>query len=210
MDKIFTYKELQDLFREDNKPLGKGAFGAVRPLDDFTLIKTYISETRDRSVDEMIATFKERKEAEEKRLERFPNSMTREKRIIKSRKGLYKTSKSFSLIKGLAYYDGYAFGTLLRWYKNYLTLSRMNIRTLSDEQKEQLMINFDLLMKDFFDNYIYPMDIKEGNILFNPNTLDVKMIDLEDGLVDFLDEYNPYDYETCDEKIKKLKDRLLK
>ena len=63
MDKIFTYDELKELFKEDNEPLGKGAFGAVRPLDDFTLIKTYISETKGKSIDEMIATFKERKEA---------------------------------------------------------------------------------------------------------------------------------------------------
>ena len=64
MDKIFTYDELKELFREDNKPLGKGAFGAVRPLDNITLIKTYLSETRDRSVDDMISLFKEKKEAQ--------------------------------------------------------------------------------------------------------------------------------------------------
>ena len=210
MDKIFTYKELQDLFREDNKPLGKGAFGAVRPLDNITLIKTYLSETRDRSLDDMISLFKEKKEAQEARLIKTPDLMTREKRVIRSRKALYKTSKSFGLIRGIAYYDGYAFGTILRWYKNYLTLNRMNVHNLSKEQIDKLLFNLDELMQDFYNNYIYPMDIKEGNILFNPNTLDVKMIDLEDGLVDFLDEYNPYDFDTCEDKVQKLKNRLLK
>ena len=210
MDKIFTYDELKELFKEDNEPLGKGAFGAVRPLDDFTLIKTYLSETRDRSVDEMISLFREKKEAQEARFIKTPDLMTREKRVIKSRKALYKTSKSSGLIRGIAYYDGYAFGTLLRWYKNYLTLNRMNVHNLSKEQIDILLFNLDELMQDFYDNYIYPMDIKEGNILFHPRTLDVKMIDLEDGLVDFQDEFNSYDFDTCEDKVQKLKNRLLK
>jgi hypothetical protein len=36
------------------------------------------------------------------------------------------------------------------------------------------------------------------------------MIDLEDGLVDFQDEFNPYDFDTCEDKVQKLKSRLLK
>lgn len=210
MDKIFTYTELVDLFKKENEPIGKGIFGVVRPLNNTTLIKTYFADAKTDDATYILDKFSRVKKEENFKVKEYPYYMTREMRIRRAKKELFKTKYSGGLIKGIAYYDGYAFGTLLTWYKNYLTLSSSEARRLSSEEREKIIQNIDVVLNDFFDNYIYPLDLKESNIMYNPRTLDIKFIDLEDGLVHFRDSYSSYEHDRCVEKRNQVKQRLLK
>ena len=210
MDKIFTYKELEELINGKDELLGSGALGIVRPIDNYTLIKYYRADVKPKNIDMTIEKINFKKEQLKEALRRSPNYETREKKIIKARRALLKTKYSKSLIRGIAYYDDYAFGVLLSWYKNYFTMMDKELKNLSLSERTQLMDNLDMVLEDFISNNIFPIDMKESNIMFNPRTLDVKFIDLDDGLCKFLDSKVTL-YETkCMEKRNKIRNRLMK
>ena len=209
MDKIFTYKELEELLNREEKPLGTGALGIVRPIDNFTLIKYYKTDVKPKSIDVTIEKINLKKEFIKETLRSCPNYETREKRIIKARRALLKTKYSKSLIRGIAYYDDYAFGVLLSWYKNYFTMMDKELKNLSLSERTQLMDNLDMVLEDFFNNNIFPIDMKGSNVMFNPRTLDVKFIDLDDGLCKFLDSKDDSYVTKCMKRRNEIKKRLL-
>ena len=69
----------------------------------------------------------------------------------------------------------------MTWYKEYDTLYNV-FDNLSCSEKIKVLKRTKELFIELMDNDIYPTDICEDNILVNPKTLDVKMIDLDDPL----------------------------
>ena len=193
-----------------------GAYGILINYDDTTLIKLYYkdifgtyttlnSETLDKEINILLEVDKEMNE--------FNLNYTSKLQHLKE---IYKTlikTKSNSLIKGIAMYKGYPIGILLEKYKNYIKLSQV-YKNLNKQDKIQVLEKVKELMFDLFNNNIFPTDIKENNILINPDNLDIKLIDL-DGHETRIETENyikkyPHIKNYCINKFEQMSIRILK
>ena len=85
---------------------------------------------------------------------------------------------SKDLIEGVLSYRNVFVGTKMKYYKGYIELDKAKNLL----QKKDIIVCLEktlLLIKDLLENEIIPLDIKESNILINPKTLDVVLIDLD-------------------------------
>ena len=170
-------KELLNLLFDPNRDF-KGCYGILNvkgnhiyKINYSNLIRTYISHN-DNCLDEEID-----------RLLYDENGIITDiynsKNKLKEFKKLENTLSS-DLINGVLSYRNVYVGTKMKYYKDYIKLDKAkNILNKSDFIKclEKSL----LLIKSLLENEIMPLDIKESNILINPKTLDVVLIDLDDN-----------------------------
>lgn len=160
---------------------GHGTYGILMNYNESTLIKiyykdifnTYITlddDVLDKEINILLETEKQIKEIDS----HYIDNLQHLKRIYTK----LKRTKSNSLIKGIVTYKGYPVGVLLENYKGYLNFADV-YRNLDAQAKIKVLKMAKELMLDLFNNNIFPTDIKENNILINPNNLDVKLIDLD-------------------------------
>lgn len=84
------------------------------------------------------------------------------------------------LLEGIAMYRGYPIGVLMKYYENYKNLGDV-ITSLGENQKVYVTNRVEFLLYELINSSIYPRDIKMDNILINTDTLDTKIIDLDDN-----------------------------
>ena len=174
-------EKIIELLSNKNKYYDYGAYGILAEYNDTTLIKIYYKDIFNtytsldiKTLDEEINILLE----VEKDMMEFNKSYITKLQQLKTIYRALKKTKSNSLIKGIVTYKSYPIGVLLENYKNYLKLSQI-YKNLSNEDKIEVLNRVKELMFDLLDNNIYPADIKENNILINPNNLDIKLIDLD-------------------------------
>lgn len=180
-----------------------GAFGILFKYDNSTLLKIYYEDIFN------TYTTLDSNKLDQEIINIDINKLDQLKKIYTT----LKKTKSNSLIKGIITYKGYPIGILLEYYKNYLKLS-VTYEKLNPNDKIKVLSNIKELLNNLFENNIYPTDIKEDNILINPDNLDIKLIDL-DGIETQIknNEYIkkcPHIKNYCMEKYYKMSIRLLK
>ena len=168
--------------------IGEGSNGIVSIYDNQTLIKihykdiinSYYSNDFD-SIDEEI----EEKLALENKMKQVGFGETnRLKQLIN------KLEKSNSkLIEGIVMYRKYPIGVLLKYYSGYKSLGYV-LLNLTDDEKIIVYNKIEMLLYNLVECGIYMSDIKFDNIVIDENTLDVKIIDLDDQETTIRD--NPY------------------
>lgn len=160
---------------------GHGSYGILMNYDENTLIKIYYKDIfntyttlDDKVLDEEISILLEVEKQMKEIFSDYVGNLQRLKIIYTA----LKRTKSNSLIKGIVTYKGYPIGVLLENYKGYLNFADV-YRNSDAQAKIKVLKMAKELMVDLINNNIFPTDIKENNILINPNNLDVKLIDLD-------------------------------
>ena len=170
-------KELLKLLFNSNRDF-KGCYGILNvkgnhiyKINYSNLIRTYISHN-DNCLDE-----------ETDKLLYDENGLITDLYNSKNKLNEFKkleNTLSSNLIQGVLSYRNVYVGTKMKYYKDYIKLDKAkNILNRSDFIKclEKSLY----LIKSLLENEIMPLDIKESNILINPKTLDVVLIDLDDN-----------------------------
>ncbi|MBQ7240086.1 MAG: hypothetical protein IJS56_01470 [Bacilli bacterium] len=207
MDAHFDSNNLKE-FLKTNKPIGKGYFGSCYLYNNDYVLKAMVEESKKKSNRVIYKEIKEDKKLEEYYFKTYDtNYTTKEERLKETMERLSYTKYSYDLIQGLAYYYNYCFGTVLKYYKDYLTLAHSSIYNLSQEELDELYHNIEVSYEDLFNNYIYPLDIRDENIMFN-NNLEVKLIDLDDGLTFYNYNKSEKKEEICRNKLKEIRKDL--
>ena len=181
INKELTKNEVNDILFK-NEIIGMGGFGLISKYDEDTLIKIYYRNIMDTFLsghielldEEIKDDFEKDKNIEKKKVTKKVSVQT----LTKNMEQLEKT-KSGSLIKGIATYQGQPLGVFLEYYKDYQLLKKV-FPFINDAKKEQVLSSTAKLLVDLFENGIFPKDIKENNIMVRKKDLDVKLIDLDD------------------------------
>ena len=209
-------EKIIEILSDKNKYCGFGAHGIIIEYDETTLIKIYHTDifngyknldiiTLDEEINVLLETEKEMKE--------FKRNYLSKLQQLKKTYIALKRTKSNSLIKSIVTCKGYPIGVLLENYKNYLKLSEI-YKNLNNDEEIIVLKNVKELMFDLLDNNVFPTDIKENNILINPNNLEIKLIDLDgyETRVEskiYIEKY-PHIKNYCIQKYNKMCIRLSK
>lgn len=123
---------------------------------------------------------------------------------VKNLKSLIDKQKSVQMThlpKGLVYVDGFCVGTLIQNHKDYVNLfEHLKGNGLSEESVSLISKNLSLATEELLKNYIYHRDFTLRNVMYNPNTNDVQIIDFEDAVSSLNEKDKGYE--------KSVKDRL--
>ena len=175
-------------FYNITKYIGVGSFGLVRSINDDILVKAYREFFGFSKPIDLPKTLMDKKALEEDIVSRYSYKKKKGDYILMAKTRLSKTKYANDLILGCALYNDFAFGAILKNYKGYRKLNS-KISRLSVDDYIKLVVNIDKHLDDLFNNYIYPNDVKESNILFNDD-LDIKIIDLDDEVTFYCDSEN--------------------
>lgn len=200
--------ELQTICAK-NKIIGQGSYGIVYKLDDDTLFKFNYKDFIDcfdvkgnkfdtRCLGDISSEIKDKKEIERivyKGKERYD--------IQAIRKATNKQSqiKLTTLTQGLVFCDNYCVGYLLHNHKNMVNLYDFVLKVgLKDLDAQKVSDGINNAVTELMQNNIYHYDFTTRNILINPETNDIQIIDFEDQL---------RVYDAPDENsIKKMKQQI--
>lgn len=173
-----------DLLRifNNNKCIGNGVYGMVYEYDDTTLIKIYYKDIfrffTSKNIDDLNNEVDINLYVESEMLEIRSDYVTKLNRLVNIGNCLNRAD--CSLMKGIVLYHGYPIGILLNYYKGYVNLGEIFEKL--DGQSQLIVINkVKFMLFRLFEYGVYPLDLKESNVLVKPETLDVQFIDL-DGL----------------------------
>ena len=174
-------EKIIEFLSNKSKYYGRGAYGILVEYDESTLLKIYYKDVFNtytnldiKTLDEEINILLE----VEKDMTDFNSKFIGKLQQLKTIQKALKKTKSNSLIKHIVTCNGYPIGVLLEKYKNYLKLSQV-YKNLNNDEKIEVLRRVKELLFDLLGNNIFPADIKENNILINPNNLDIKLIDLD-------------------------------
>ena len=209
MEVCFNKRELKK-FLKDNKPLGEGTFGLVYNFNDDCLIKAYVDEEKRKNYKEIYRDINESKIQEEYYMrlgDPIYTSRDRDLRRVMDR--LSYTKYSYDLVQGLAYYYEYCFGSILKYYNNYTVLDDGIVSELPMDALNLLFHNIDIALEDLINNHIYPIDLKEDNIMYDDN-MNIKLIDLDDCLTAYANSYSDYYERECLSSAKNVKKEILR
>lgn len=160
--------------------IGDGVYGKVYEYDDNTLIKFYYKDILhfflSKNIDDLNRDIDVNIFVENEMLQLREDYVTKKDRLINIINCLNRVG--CSLIKGIVLYRGYPIGVFLNYYKGYVNLDEVLLK-LNDKNRLVVMNKVKAFFSRLFDCGIYPLDLKESNILVNVKTLDVQFIDLD-------------------------------
>lgn len=180
-----------DLLRivNNNKCIGSGVYGMVYEYDDTTLIKIYYKDIfnflTSKNIDDLNKEVDINLYVENEMLEIRSDYVTKLDRLINISNCLNRAD--CSLIKEIVLYHGYPIGILLNYYKGYVNLGEI-FEKIGDQSKLIVINKVKSMLSRLFEYGVYPLDLKESNILVNCETLDVQFIDLDGGETRYEDE----------------------
>lgn len=209
----------EDLFHylTNNNCIGQGCIGRISIYDENTLIKIYYKELIDTYISKDFNYLDEEIDIKISVKEELldDNILPNQKEIDDLIQKKYELLYQEGLLKGLVYYRGILVGILMNYYKDYITLTEI-FNTLDSNTKILLLNKAKEKLKHFINNNLYPMDLKEDNILVNPITLDIAFIDLDDSYTryeerEYIIEHKLFHLEnTCVDRYESMEKRLNK
>lgn len=209
MKKISLTKEQMLFLLLNPNPFDQGVYGKLTIVGDYLFkvnykdfIETYITgdETKlDWEVDSWL------------KVEKESNYGLRDVDKQKEKFSKLESTKSSKLIVGVLSYRGLYVGTILNYYKDYISLVEAD-KKISIEERDKYINKAYELANDLLEHNIVPRDISENNILVNLETGDVVLIDLDDiettyGPDGYVDKY-PHHRRTIDSNFKDTIRRL--
>lgn len=193
----------------NSNPFSKGQFGIITLIND-KLYKIYYKDFF-----ETYFTKDENKldtEVEQwLNFEKITNSdLKNSSKRLEVLKKLLET-KSRDLITGVLSYNGVLVGIEMKYYEDYISLASVS-KTVSNEDLDKYLSESYNLISDLMSHNIVPRDIKEDNILINPKTGDVVLIDLDGnetiyGPDNYVNDY-PYNKKIVTDKVNEMICRL--
>ncbi len=171
-------KQLIKFLFDSNLIIGMGSNGIVSIFDNETLIKIHYKDIPNSYYLKDFTNVD--KEIEEKlKIERKMECFGLNKANILKQKISHLDKSNSPLIKGLVMYNGYTIGIIMKYYLKYKALNEVFLELTNDE-KMIVRDRIEFLLNDLVKNDIYVRDIKFDNFVINKDTLDVKIIDLDD------------------------------
>lgn len=124
---------------------------------------------------------------------------------------LNETSQK-DLIKDYIIYEELVIALILTNYKDYETYEELIINNkLTRNEHKYILEQIKEKVYELINTRLYPLDLKEDNIMVHKQTLDVKLIDLDDLGTIFLDSNHSTTYKkSVDFKLDVLKHKVLK
>ena len=87
------------------------------------------------------------------------------------------------LPRGVVYVDGYPVGFVLKRHYDMVNLYEHIMSTgLTEREAERVSESLTLAIRELADNNIYHFDLTTRNVLYNPSTMDTKIVDFEDSV----------------------------
>ncbi|MBQ8891564.1 MAG: hypothetical protein IJ068_01720 [Bacilli bacterium] len=204
-------KEQLKLFLSNPNPFSKGCNGIINLIED-KLYKIYYKDfidfylyEREEEIDNAVNNWLD--------IESITNFGLRIPEIRLKEFERLDNTKSKGLITALLSYNGLFVGIEMKYYKNFLKIDEA-IQYLDDSAIDYCLHKALELINDLLDNNIAPKDVKESNILVNPKTLEVVLIDLDGvettyGPDNYINDY-PYNKRMIMTNFYKMVDRLKK
>ncbi len=205
------------LTNKNNECIGQGCYGIVSKYNNNTLIKlyykdfieTYISKDineLDKEVNTRIDILNMiNYNSKHKDNDKECDELSKKKEHLLEKNGF---------LKGIVLYRGLKVGVLINYYKDYIGLKEVFYTLKINEQTALLNGIKEQIMK--LNNLnLYPMDLKEDNILVNPKTLNIAFIDLDDLYTryeetQYIEEHNLRLKAKCFDRYLEMKIRLKK
>ena len=193
MDRVdITLNELANII-ENGEIVGQGNIGIVYKLDDLTLFKFKFKKfidcfkikgnkfsLRDFLKNEFLEEVQTRKEVESILIR---NKFGMEEEHIINANKLKNNIKYSKLTKGLVYFNNYCIGYTLEYHKNMVPLyDYLQKHLLTSDQRNSIEMQMKRAFQELIDNNIYLSDMTTHNILYNPNSSEIQLIDFEDSL----------------------------
>lgn len=158
--------------------IGMGSNGIISTFDNETLIKIHYKDIPNSYYSKDFTNVD--KEIEEKlKNERKLECLGLSKASILKQLISHLDKSNSPLIEGLVMYNGYPIGIIMKKYSRYKALNEVLLELTNDE-KMIVRDRIEFLLNDLLKNDIYVRDIKFDNFVINKDTLDVKIIDLDD------------------------------
>jgi serine/threonine protein kinase len=136
---------------------------------------------------------------------------------VKNLKSLIDKQKNIQMThlpKGLVYVDGFCVGTIIQYHKDYVNLfEHLKNNDLSEECVSLVSKNLSLATEELIKNNVYHRDFTLRNVMYNPNTNDVQIIDFEDAVSSLSEQDKGYEQSVRDRlkiNIDTLKSSLQK
>lgn len=197
----------------NNEFVGNGSYGLVVKLDDEYLLKFNYKDFIDsfgannnrinlRKLGDITKIIADKKEinqivygdTEKSGVKMIKLAMTKQK-------NLHHTT----LTQGLVYVDNFCVGYILKYHKNMLNLYQyQEENNICPAETEIILDKIKVSMKEMIKNYIYLGDFTTHNILYNPATKQIEIIDFEDSLTCFTSR-NALSEKTMLEKFDKIR-----
>lgn len=212
----FSVVDLQSICA-NKEIVGQGSYGIVYKLDDNTLFKFNYKDFIDcfevkgnkidtRSLGDISSELDGRKEIESivyKDKERY------ELQAIRKACSKQTQMKLNTLTQGLVFCNGYCIGYLLHNHKNMVNLYDYVIQNgMSETETEIILLGIQNAVQELMLHNIYHYDLTTRNILMNPETKDVQIIDFEDQLRVY-DAPDNNSIRKMQQQIKEIKEFLL-
>ena len=185
---LTTNEISQLLFRKE--VVGQGCYGLIVKYSENTLLKMYYKDYFDtfyyKDIEKLDEEIERHIKVEEEVKEMFPNRITRMDNLVSKINHLEKTSSN-DLIKGIATYKNWPIGIFMEYYKDYNKLTNV-FKNLNKNEQSKILFLVRNKLKGLYKNGVFPLDLKEDNILVRKRDLDVKLIDLDGDETRYEDE----------------------
>ena len=190
MEKMFlTPEQLVDILA-NNEYVGRGTTSIIIKLDENNLLKfcykDFISVLHKKNnkfnitnVNDLIRVLSLHKNVMEIMKQ---NGIVRQIDLIEELVGKQPDVKKTSLTQGVVLCNGCMVGYLLKYHKNMVNLyDYLKDNELKNKEKKIVLANIEDAMLELIENGIYLKDFTTHNIMYNPKTQDVQIIDFEDA-----------------------------
>lgn len=216
-----TSNDVQNI-ASNSEIIGQGSNGILYQIDDELLFKFNYKKFIDcfsldgnsvniRKLNDITETVQKWKEVD------FILNGEADSHYVKNLKSLIDKQKNIQMThlpKGLVYVDGFCVGTIIQYHKDYINLfEHLKNNDLSEECVNLVSKNLSLATEELIKNNIYHRDFTLRNVMYNPNTNDVQIIDFEDAVSSLSEQDKGYEQSVKDRlkiNIDTLKSSLQK
>ena len=131
-------------------------------------------------------------------------------KMIKLAMTKQKNLKHTHLTQGLVYVNDFCIGYILKNHNNMISLYKYQKENeISCAEKDVIIDKIKVAMEEMIKNYIYLSDFATHNILYNPETQQLEIIDFEDSLTCY-NKRNLFYEKTMLERFDKIRQSFNK
>lgn len=203
---------------KENQLIGKGSYGLIFKLNEETLFKFKYKDFIDdfkvknnsiqiRELQDISKTLNRIKETN-KNMQKFgfANQDEEIKKLINAQNNIKRTI----LTQGIVFVDDVCVGYLLCNHKNMVNLfDYLEKNKASEEDRNQIFKNIKNAVEELNKNNIFMRDLTTKNVMLNPKTKDIQIIDFEDVCTSVREDRPEYLVKEMADELKKIKEYMF-
>lgn len=173
-----TKEQLIQVLYDESLIVGEGSNGIVSKYTEESLVKIYYKEILECYLNEDFNDLDMIIE-EKKKFEKSFEKIGLDQMAILSNLISHLEQTQSSYLEGIVTYLGYPIGVLITYFLGYEELDSVFL-SMDLESKKNVSNRLKELFLDLHRHDIYPRDVKMSNVLIHRDSLDLKLIDLDD------------------------------